>query len=550
MFADRSKLANNPWQGEAGCTRVALDCVFERLAPRELLCCGGVCRAWRCAARAGPLWRRALLPRAGPRLLRALADTARANRDTLVPPDARPDCSKQSWASWNWVYEGMLSMARWERSESLAPAAGAPLVHMALDSSDTRLAILAEDGHLSIWARSSAGEMGHWREHWSGVASAEWREACSVQWAPRAPRLLAAGAMLLADRWEVLVFDVDDFRGKIICRAACSAGTSCCWMDDDSFLTLRVQLLGPGQACTTVWLNAAAQETYSEHAGVVMPLLRIYNEAAANITHILIADAPFNLDEKYASVEEENMEEGECEDNMPQAAYFRCLRKDDRSQSVRMLIAAGGCPGGVPGQARALRGWSVPAQLRVPPIRVREELRERVRLRRERADSPPQDLPEAAVRALCTPPAALCPLAGTVLGIVSHPTGACVWVSSTAGLTCVSLPALRRVLHLPVPRRAAPLYRVQPAVSDDYIAAPLGDGSDEVCVWTARAAQRVARGLQHGRSGCALLALLPAPAAADALRELLALTSDAVHVWRSWVPEVEDIEPCEIINLE
>ncbi|XP_038211416.1 uncharacterized protein LOC119831914 [Zerene cesonia] len=536
MFAKKSKLGDNPWQSEDGCTCVVLECVFERLTPRELLRCGGVCRAWRRAARAGPLWRRALLPRTEPRLVRALADTARCNRNT------------GTWASWNWVREGMLSMARWEPSESLVPASGVPLIHMALDASDTRLAVLAEDGHLSIWARSSVGAAGQWRERWGGAASAEWRRACSAQWAPRAPRLLVAGALLLADRWEVLVLDINNnFSGKIICRAACSVGTSCCWMDDDTFLTLRVQLLGLGQACTTVWLNAAAQETFSEHAGVVMPLLRIYNEAAANITHILIADVPSNFDEKEVSIEKEENggEAEEREISMPRAAYFRCLRKGDHSQSVRMLIAAGGCPGETRGQARALHGWSVPPQLRVPPICVREELRERVRLRRERADSPPQDLPEAAVRALCTPPAALCPLAGSVLGIVAHPTGACVWVSSTAGLTCVSLPVLRRVLHLPAPRVAAPLYRVQPAVSDDYVVAPLDDGNGELRMWTARTARRVARGLQHSRAGCALVALLPAPAAPPAPHEVLVLTSDAVHVWRSWIPEVDNILPCE-----
>ncbi|CAH2228355.1 jg21853, partial [Pararge aegeria aegeria] len=73
----------------------------------------------------------------------------------------------------------------------------------------------------------------------------------------------------------------EHWRHRVLCRCA---GAVAGWVDDATFLSLQLHLLAPGQACTTVWLNAASQETQSEHAGVTSPLLRIYNEAAAHIS--------------------------------------------------------------------------------------------------------------------------------------------------------------------------------------------------------------------------------------------------------------------------
>lgn len=53
-----------------------------------------------------------------------------------------------------------------------------------------------------------------WRLAWRDDAAARgWRSAARVQWAPPAgggaPRLLAAGPLALADRWEVTLFQFD-----------------------------------------------------------------------------------------------------------------------------------------------------------------------------------------------------------------------------------------------------------------------------------------------------------------------------------------------------
>ncbi|VVC89187.1 unnamed protein product, partial [Leptidea sinapis] len=144
---------------------------------------------------------------------------------------------------------------------------------------------------------------------------------------------------------------------------------------------------------------------HSEHAGVMMPLLRIFNEAGANISHMLIADTPISsrtfLDERSKA---------DLEDvNTPNANYYwTILTAQIDKVSERVLVVAGGSRGGARGEARALLAWLVPPELALPPVHVAEPLAERVARRaRERVDAvemsePP---PEHAVRALCESPA-------------------------------------------------------------------------------------------------------------------------------------------------
>lgn len=88
-----------------------------------------------------------------------------------------------------------------------------------------------------------------------------------------------------------------------------------------------------------------------------------------------------------------------------------------------LLVAAVGEAGGPFGRCTALGAWRL-RESRPPPLRAAAggELRERAARRRlERARPPPADEPsEDELRALCTPPNALCSLGERVLGIVLH----------------------------------------------------------------------------------------------------------------------------------
>lgn len=74
------------------------------------------------------------------------------------------------------------------------------------------------DGFQQVWVPSNGDEGGEkegWRLAWrDDAATRGWRSAARVQWAPPAggpcaPRLLAAGPLALADRWEVTLFQFD-----------------------------------------------------------------------------------------------------------------------------------------------------------------------------------------------------------------------------------------------------------------------------------------------------------------------------------------------------
>lgn len=89
-----------------------------------------------------------------------------------------------------------------------------------------------------------------------------------------------------------------------------------------------------------------------------------------------------------------------------------------------LLLAACGEAGGPRGRCTALGAWRLPATA-PPPLRASAggELRERAARRRlERPRPPPHAPPDAPpgedeLRALCTPPSALCSLGERVLGI-------------------------------------------------------------------------------------------------------------------------------------
>lgn len=164
-------------------------------------------------------------------------------------------------------------------------ADGSRWVHAALAPAGDALALLAEDASLALWRRV----VGEWREVWrERPAANQWSGAVRVTWAHTGTRLLVSGVCVLLHHWELLVLRLNDeyVYGGVSCRARTSAGAAGCWADliGDTFLSFELQLLGPGLACTTVWLNAATQETQSEYIGVTAPLLRVYNEGGAHIT--------------------------------------------------------------------------------------------------------------------------------------------------------------------------------------------------------------------------------------------------------------------------
>ncbi|XP_050685172.1 uncharacterized protein LOC126979723 isoform X2 [Leptidea sinapis] len=337
--------ALSPWQGRAECG-VVLQCVLERMsaegldgdegvageAGRAVLRFGAVCRDWRRAALDSALWRRLVAPRVTPVALRTLADARALSLDHV---------------EWSWKVEGLLCLAEWRQRGRLGSAESAPLVHAALDPPGYHLAVLSEDGQLRIWEHVSKQADEDWVERCNLRVSGEWRGGGRVCWGPqsagrRGRTLLVSGSLLLAERCEVQLLHItgeDQYDIRVLCRGTCSLGTEPCWWDHSAFLTLRVQLLAPGLACTTVWLNSVTQESHSEHAGVMMPLLRIFNEAGANISHMLIADTPISsrtfLDERSKA---------DLEDvNTPNANYYWTILTAQVISSALVFRRTPGC---------------------------------------------------------------------------------------------------------------------------------------------------------------------------------------------------------------
>ncbi|XP_068621605.1 F-box/WD repeat-containing protein 5-like [Battus philenor] len=200
----------------------------------------------------------------------------------------------ETWRSWSWRREHQLASARWRLRARTPVARGAHATHAALSHAGDRLAVAADDASVTVWSRSSeeSGAGCCWRARWRHSESARgWAAACAVHWAPDDARLLLAGPLTLADRWELVVLRFDA-RGWA--AAARVAGSACggCWAGARAFVSLTTRLLAPGRAVTTLWLNAADQRLHSEHAGVTAPALRVYNEAAAGITHLLVVEVP------------------------------------------------------------------------------------------------------------------------------------------------------------------------------------------------------------------------------------------------------------------
>ncbi|XP_050361595.1 uncharacterized protein LOC126780936 isoform X4 [Nymphalis io] len=470
------------WQGTGEYepyTAVVLDCIFARLSAQALWRCGGVCRAWRRAACDSTLWRHLLLPNATPQTLRAL--------------EAAQNVEDQN-DLWSWRKEYALEIARWKRCGRLQArgASSSPLLCAALHDNDRYLALVDEDAHVTIWehlrSKTDTSTESEWTVCWNGVVSPEWRGVALAQWAPRSTRLLLAGRLTLVERYEMIVVHFDEeWCSRIVCRSASGPGGAGCWVDDDVFLSLRLRLLAPGRACTTLWLNAATQEIYSEYAGVTTPLLRVYNEAATHISHILVAEVP---SEEIAHFESENNIGTEQVSSEPRAPYYSALRPrkfTEDKKKKRILIAAGGVAGGARGKAQALLMWPLPS-LEMPMLWVSDHLAQRVQQHRNRMRAPepqPDDEPdEDTVRALCSQPTTSCFLYAQIFGIVLHPS-------------------------------------------------PAGDGSGRVCLWTIRSSRCGAQ-LQHDAP--ALAVFLPKHThSVPGSRRLLVLAADALHVWQSLV---------------
>ncbi|KAJ0172016.1 hypothetical protein K1T71_011989 [Dendrolimus kikuchii] len=452
------------WQGRHQLSRVALELVFAWLSGAELARAGAVCRAWRRVAAAPSLWRH---------LLAAQAPLSRTAQLALLRE-----------VGWRQLY--VEAMAGWEAVGHLQPSSEG-LLHAALSPCGKRLALLSSDAAVSIWELCGTGQ---WEERWSaGLGGRGWASAERGEWA--GTRLLVAGKRALAqhDAWELLVL------------ARASGGAAGCWAGaaGDAFLSFELRSLAPTLAATTVWLNAATQETHSEYAGVTTPLLRIFNEGG-HLLRALVAEVPA----------EESCGDGED--------YLRATRTvRSGATQMRVLVGAWGRPG-----SGAVGLWAL-VERRPPPLLASAGGDLSARLRRWRAarEAPPlpeRDPSEAEVRALCTPPDAACPLPARPTGLAVHPNGRCVWACWTGGGgACLSLPALaplRALARCDAPSAGLEHY-AQPAASRAFFAG------------RAPAALRL-----RGPALAALLPPRPPPSAFEA-DALLVLTPDSVHVWRS-----------------
>ncbi|CAG9567632.1 unnamed protein product [Danaus chrysippus] len=516
-----------PWQGQGedeALTAVVLRCVFRHLPARDLWRCGGVSQCWRRASLDDVLWRRLLLPNATPQLLRSL-------RQKMINKTFDENEDIPCW----WRKEYYRSIVQWRRySLSASDVHSASLISASLHSSNLYLALVDEDTQLTVWENinsnmelNSLQNISKWVVRWRGTVTTSWTKVGQVVWAPNTRRLLVMGQLALSDRSELLVLE---FSGDEKSSCGSSGG---CWVDDTSFLALQLQWLAPGMACTTVWLTAASQETQSEHIGVTTPLMRIYNEASTQVTHVSTIAIPTNectWFEKELDVEIDQITE-------PTTSYYRALwpKRDKAEKSSRILVVACGAAGGVRGEASAVQSWRLPRALSLPRVRVQDALSERVQRHRQRALLPPQpDEPpdEQSVRALCSPPSAVCNLFAQIYGFTFHPRGGCLWVSTAGGAACLSLPGLLPLLHVPRhttrPELSLPPHYVMPTVDDYYFVSPSGRGSPLVCVWSVLSVTR-APCLSHESPALAALLLPPS----NNVHSLLVLTSEELFVTRS-----------------
>ncbi|KAJ8729781.1 hypothetical protein PYW08_001362 [Mythimna loreyi] len=342
----------------------------------------------------------------------------------------------------SWRQEYVRSRAGWR----LAARHRAPdtLLHAALAPGELLLALAGADASVAVWRGADwreAGRLSLRARGWSAVARAHWagRE-----------RLLLAGPRALVADWELIVLRVEeDGRcGSVVSRVRCSAGAAGCWADaaGDAFFSFELHRLGAGLYCTTVWLNAATQETESEYAGVTSQLLRIYNEDGAHLTHALVAEVP----------------------REPPNDYLSAIGRASSPAGGRVLVAAAGS---------ALSSWRVWAP-RPPALHARAGggLAERVRRQRERRAVPEPDAPEpdeAAVRAACTAPDHNARFTAPLVGLALHERGRCMWALCSDGTAaCVSVSALQVLARVWVPGGApgAGVHYVQPAAAGALVA--------------------------------------------------------------------------------
>nr|XP_013189545.1 unnamed protein product [Amyelois transitella] len=506
------------WQLDGGELYTVLHAVFAWLSGGELAASGAACRAWRRAARDPLLWRR-LLRRRG------------VAHDTLCA--LRQHCPTISWrqeyvnvcASWNLVAR-VPAATESGAADGSPQCGGGPLAHAALDSAGGRLALAGEDATFSIWVRKDNEWQEEWSSDlrtrgWSGVVRSEW-----AQTGPKAPaagsRLLVTGALALADRWELLVLQRDECGAyRCMSRAGCGAGAGGCWAAAGAFLSLELCRLARRLALTVVWLNAATQETQSEYAGVTSPLLRVFNEDSAHLTHALVADVPLDAMRNILSNADDSMQSLSPGSMYYLASIKTCVEAED---SVQTLVTASHGPGG------ALRAWAVSAR-RPPPLLAAGagSLAARALRRRHAAGAAPPgpaEPDEAAVRAMCDPPDAECYLHSAVLGLVLNSSNRCIWASTADGRAwCLSLPSLTRLCALPGASGACPgePYYLQPAASARYVAAPGGGRGGAVRLCGAPCPRP-----PPPDAGPALACLLP-----PRENELLVLAGHYVHIWRN-----------------
>ncbi|KAI5634724.1 hypothetical protein NE865_12579 [Phthorimaea operculella] len=490
-----SEGCESAWAGSDGRAAAALSAVFE-------------------------LWRRRLQAEcaATPHSLRACALYYASENDRNSEEEI--NTIDKEFFEWSWRDEYVRAAASWRHVYSVTPfdapavdgggggggeggntepekrtTVGPTLLHAALSPRGDALAVTAEDASISIFTQKEPACT--WTLLWhASLVRRGWRAASRVEWAPAGAgagasdgeRLLVAGPLALVERWEVLVLQLErGARGGavVLARAGAAAGAAGCWASRDAFLSLELRLLAPHRAVTTVWLNSATQEEESEFTGVASPVLRVYNEAQAHISHVIAVEAPTDSDFT------EHGPSGADEQFIRTVLEEPCSRGGTATQ--RLLVAACGRAGGPMGRATALGCWRLRALTlpRLCALAAGGGLAERVARRRHapRVDEPDPPVPtEDEVRALCSPPAALCPLQARVLGLAPHPNGR-----------------------------------------------PLGDDAGSLCVWSLRSGARCTPPPTRAPAPCALLPPSPsrAPAVARRPAQLLVLAGDAIHVWES-----------------